>query len=196
MHPRDTPGPDGMEADFTDCGESGLVILDQRARVAYMSARARQILLRAAPASPSMDRGQGSEVLQIPPEILNVFSSLLLISQGREAGPPVARHDGPSGRFVFRAQWLEPMGASTHAFVGVTVQQQEPLVVVMMRNMHAAGLSEKQTRLCLLMQQNQSFKGIAAQLRISVATAKDYADRVYRKLDVHSREEALHKLSR
>ncbi|WP_213958902.1 hypothetical protein [Variovorax sp. dw_954] len=43
--------------------------------------------------------------------------------------------------------------------------------------------------------QNRSFAAIAAQLHISLAAAKDYADRVYRKLDVHTREEALRKLN-
>jgi DNA-binding CsgD family transcriptional regulator len=187
MHPLDTGGTEGL-AEFADSGDSGLVILDQRAEVAYMSDRARQILFLAT--------RQGGFADRIPLVIRNVFANLVRISEGRDAGPPTAQYDTVLGRFVFRAQWLEPTAASANALVGVTVQQQEPLVLVMMRNMRAAGLSEKQKQLCLLLQQNLSFASIAARLHISLATAKDYADRVYRKLDVHTREEALLKLSR
>ena len=124
----------------------------------------------------------------------SVFTNLIRISQERDAAPPVVQHQNAWGRFVFRADWLEPIAASTGALVGVTVQQQEPLALVMMRNMHAAGLSEKQKQVCLLLGQNQSFASIATQLHISHATAKDYADRIYRKLDVHTRDELLRKL--
>ncbi|WP_213959098.1 helix-turn-helix transcriptional regulator [Variovorax sp. dw_954] len=188
MHPPESCESGGLADEFADSGDNGLVILDERAEVAYMSARARQILYVAAHANASAD--------YIPPAILSVFANLVRISRGREAAPPVVCCDSPMGRFVFRAHWLDPLSEAANAMVGVTVQQQEPLVLVMVRNMHAAGLSDKQMALCLLLAQNHTFASIAAQLHISLATAKDYADRVYRKLDVHTREEALRKLGR
>jgi hypothetical protein len=49
MHPQSV----ASVADFTDSGESGLVILDPSGKIAYSSVRARQILLLAAGGVPS-----------------------------------------------------------------------------------------------------------------------------------------------
>ena len=130
----------------------------------------------------------------MPAPIQDVLANLVRISEGCDTAPSVAHYGGSFGRFVFRAHWLEPANATAQALVSVSVQHQEPTALVMTRNMRAAGLSDKQAQVCLLLQENRSFAVIAARLRISLATAKDYADRVYRKLDVHTREEALRKL--
>ena len=144
--------------------------------------------------NPATNRPSSTAEGRVPAPLRWVFANLIRISQKRDAPPPVVQHENSWGRFVFRAHWLEPIAASTDALVGVTVQQQEPLALVMMRNMHAAGLSAKQKQVCLLLGQNHSFASIATQLHISHATAKDYADRIYRKLDVHTRDELLQKL--
>ncbi|WP_286537475.1 helix-turn-helix transcriptional regulator [Variovorax sp. J31P179] len=196
MHPPETPDVDHFAAELADSGQKGLVILTQRAEVAYISARAREILLLAAHPGAPAEGGNGKGAAHVPPAILRVFANLVLISQGSDAAPPVAQCDSPLGRFIFRAHWLDPVSDSASAMIGVTVQLQEPLVLLMTRNMQAEGLSDKQKELCLLLARNHSFAAIAAQLHISLATAKDYADRVYRKLDVHTREGALRKLSR
>lgn len=190
MHRRD-----GGDADeFADSGDSGLLILDQRAHVAHISPRAREILYFAMQPGGSPDRQPSLADGAVAPPLESVFARLIRISQARDAAPPVAHLRNAWGRFVFRAYWLDPGVGSAGALVGVTVQQQQPLALVMMRNMRAAGLSEKQRQFCLLLAQAQSFDSIAATLGISHATAKDYADRVYRKLDVHTRDELLHKL--
>jgi DNA-binding CsgD family transcriptional regulator len=196
MHRGDESKTSAFDSEFADSGESGLLILDQRAQVAYISARARQILYFATHPGAATDRERGKADARIAPPLLSVFTNLIRISQEHDAAPPVAQHRNPWGRFVFRAHWLEPGAGSTGALVGVTVQQQQPLALVLMHNMRAAGLSEKQRQVCLLLAQAQSFDSIATQLCIGHATAKDYADRIYRKLDVHTREELLQKLRR
>jgi DNA-binding CsgD family transcriptional regulator len=196
MHRRDEGT--GLDDEFADSGESGLLILDQQARVAHISARAREILYFAA--HPDVEtvrrRGGGADARVASSALLEVFTNLVRISQERDAGPPVAHHRNAWGRFVFRAHWLEPGAGSAGALVGVSVQQQQPLPLVMMHNMRAAGLSERQRQVGLLLAQGRSFDAIASRLGISHATAKDYADRIYRKLDVHNRDELLHKLRR
>lgn len=171
-----------------------MVVLDQRGEVAHVSARARQILHFATHPGAATDRPHGTAEGRVPAPLRSVFTNLIRISRERDAAPPVVHHQNAWGRFVFRAHWLEPIAAPTGALVGVTVQQQEPLALMMMRNMQAAGLSEKQKQVCLLLGQNHSFASIATQLHISQATAKDYADRIYRKSDVHTRDELLQKL--
>ena len=64
----------------------------------------------------------------------------------------------------------------------------------MLRKMHAAGHSATQKEVCLLLAQDRSFDAIAAALHISRATAKDYAQRMYCKLKVHSKEELIQAL--
>lgn len=193
MHRCDASAAD----EFADSGDGGMLVLDQRAHVAHMSPRAREILYFAMQPGAAPDRQPSLVDGPVAPPLESVFARLIRISQEDDAAPPVAHLRNAWGRFVFRAYWLEPGNGSTAALVGVTVQQQQqqqPLALVMMHNMHVAGLSEKQRQLCLLLAQAQSFDSIAAQLRISHATAKDYADRVYRKLDVHTRDELLRKL--
>ena len=194
LHDRDEHAKNDFNNEFADSGESGLVILDQSGEVAYVSARARQILYFATHPGAATDRPPGTAEGRVPAPLRAVFTNLIRISQERDAAPPVVQHQNSWGRFVFRAHWLEPSAALTGALVGVTVQQQEPLPLVMMRNMHAAGLSAKQKQVCMLLGQNHPFASIARQLHISHATAKDYADRIYRKLDVHTRDELLQKL--
>jgi len=60
--------------------------------------------------------------------------------------------------------------------------------------MHTLGLSAKQKEVGLLLAQDQSFESIAATLHISVTTAKDYAQRIYRKVNVHSKDELMRAL--
>lgn len=182
------------EDEFADSGTGGLVILDAHRDVAYSSARARQVLYYAADPAVAAGSTQGAAGTRTPAPLRAVFDNLVRIAHERDAPPPVEHHRNRWGRFVFRAHWLEPSAASANGLIGVTVQQQEPLALVMMRNMHAAGLSEKQEQVCLLLAQNHSFASVATHLHISLATAKDYADRVYRKMDVHTRDELLQKL--
>jgi DNA-binding CsgD family transcriptional regulator len=195
MHPRDERSGD-VEDEFADSGDSGLVILDQHGQVAYISARARHILYFATHPGAATNRVQDGSQARVPSPLRTVFDNLIRIAQERDAEPPVAHHCNAWGRFVFRAHWLEPASGSAGALVGVTVQQQQPLALAMMRNMRAAGLSQRQEQVCLLLARNHSFDAIATELRISHATAKDYADRSYRKLDVHSREELVQRLRR
>jgi DNA-binding CsgD family transcriptional regulator len=182
---------EGQDDRFADSGNAGLVILDGHGHVAYSSARARQILYYMSDATGSTPSAIGTET---PAPLRAVFDNLVRIAQERDAPPPVVYHRNRWGRFVMRGHWLEPSNAAAASLVGVTIQQQEPLALVMMRNMHVAGLSERQRQVCLLLAQNRSFALIASQLHISLSTAKDYADRIYRKLDVHTRDELLNKL--
>lgn len=182
--------PDNEE--FASSGSDGLVILDLNGCVAYSSARARHILYYAADEITGDASKRGPASAGTP--LRTVFDSLLRVAAARAGPPPVVHRSNRWGRFVFRAHWLDAGAIDAGGFVGVTVQQQEPLVLVMMRNMHDAGLSAMQKNVCLLMAQNHSFESIAKQLHISHSTAKDYAARIYRKLNVHTRDELLHKL--
>jgi DNA-binding CsgD family transcriptional regulator len=173
--------------DFTNSGEPGLVILTRTAKIAYASPRAREILhLAASPAHlDGKWRSPTSASLQ------SIHERLIRIFEERNADAPVIEHCNAAGRFIYRAHWLDAQESGRSPLIAVTIQHQEPLQLVMLRNMHAAGLSAKQTEVALLLAQDQSFDAIAAALHISRATAKDYAQRIYRKVNVHSKEELM-----
>lgn len=194
MHGGEAQVSVGSDEQFADSGSSGLVVLDARGELVYSSQRARQVLYYAAnPGAPAASpRVPASAAAPAP--LRAVFDNLVRIAQQRDAPPPVLHHRNRWGRFVFRAHWLEPSSAGQGDLIGVTVQLQEPLAVVMMRRMREAGLSQRQEQVCLLLAQHSTFESIAQRLHVSHATAKDYADRIYRKLDVHTREELLQKL--
>ena len=184
LHPRE----ETLAGDFTDSGDCGLVILDRWGKVAYWSARARVLLYLAAPPSALAQVATGASVVH------RVYGNLVRIFEGRDTTPPVFIQRNASGRFIYRAQWLDADKPGTSAQVGVTVQHQEPRSLVMLRSMHEGGLSPRQTEVGLLLAKACSFDSIATHLHISRTTAKDYVQRIYRKLDVHSREEFLQKL--
>lgn len=194
MHGGEERASVGREDEFADSGSSGLVVLDARGQLVYSSQRARQVLYYAAnPGTPAVSPRIPASAAT-PASLRVVFDNLVRIAQQRAAPPPVLHHRNRWGRFVFRAHWLEPSSAGQSALIGVTVQLQEPLADVMMRRMREAGLSQRQEQVCLLLAQHSSFESIAKRLQVSHATAKDYADRIYRKLDVHTRGELLQKL--
>ena len=188
LHPRD----ETAMTDFVDSGECGLVLLTRSAKVVYASARAREILNIAAARGGARDGSRGSALRSKALQV--VYDRLVCVFQERHAAPPVLEQCTPAGRFVYRAHWLDPEQTGESALVGVTVQHQEPLSLVMLRKMHAIGLSTKQKEVALLLAQDRSFEAIAAALHISVTTAKDYAQRLYRKVNVHSKDELMRAL--
>ena len=188
LHPRNGPAM----TDFIDSGDCGLVILSRSAKLVHASARAREILQLAAARGGARDASQSSALRSNT--LQSVYERLVRIFQEGDADPPVVEQRTPAGRFVYRAHWLDPEKTGDGALVGVIVQHQEPASLVMLRRMHAVGLSAKQKEVGLLLAQDQSFEAIAAALHISVATAKDYAQRIYRKANVHSKDELMRAL--
>ena len=165
------------------------MILSRSAKVAYSSARARQILHLA---SGEWGARAGARRRIGPAAALqSVYDRLVCIFEERAAPPPVVEDRNPAGRFIYRAHWLDSERAGEAALVAVTVQHQEPVPLVMLRKLHAAGLSARQKEVALLLASGRSFDEIATTLHISHATAKDYAQRIYRKVNVHSKEELM-----
>ena len=106
----------------------------------------------------------------------------------RDVAPPGAEHGNRWGRFVCRAHWLDTERAGDGALIGVSVRHLKPAALVLTRRMQAAGLSAREQDVALGLAQGLSFAAIAADLHIRRTTAKDYAQRRYRKLDMHPRE--------
>lgn len=184
---------EGAQADFADSGEAGMVILDQAGKVAYVSERARQILYFATHPDLLPPPARCDMAVALPPALAALRDNLTRIFEDKAAPPPVIHHQNAWGKFIFRAYWLEAT-AGPGGMIGVTAQHQQPLPIVMMDKMRAAKLSARQKEVCLLLGNNQSLEAIAGRMHISRATVKDYVERIYRKLDVHTSDELLQKL--
>lgn len=195
-----------LELGAVDSGESGLVILDRGGQVKHLSKRARQLLFYATHPLLSPRAVSQSRKTRLPPVLTQLVQTLVETFQGGAAAPPVAHHQNPWGRFVFRAYWLEKPAndldadalhhyPSSNALIGVTIQHQEPLALKLMESMQSLPLSAREREVCLCLVNGLTQNAIATKLGVRSSTVITYVRKIYEKLDIHSHEELLQKLS-
>jgi len=195
----------GTDGEYADSGQAGMVILKRCGTVVYLSDSARTLLLLATYGALPVGQVRFAHEIVLPPALRQICHNLDQIFQGREAPPPICSHTNPSGRFVFRAYWLQPPAANPgpdatghypagDALIGVTIEHQEPLRLELHRNLQGWRLSAREQEVCLALAEGLSHIAIAARLHIGPQTVVTYVRRVYEKLGVHSREELLKKL--
>ena len=179
---------------FVDHGQSGLIVMDQHAKVHYQSEEGQRLLLLAA--HPTISSGtidwQRYDVL--PMQLRQLCARLSAISAGRSARPPLEIIENRWGKFVFRAHRLNGAG-DEDSLIGIMIQHQVPLALKLMGNMRVLNLSVRQKDVCLLIAQGKSHSAIAARLDVSPTTVADHVHKIYDKLGVHSREALLTRLS-
>lgn len=100
------------------------------------------------------------------------------------------------GQFKFTAAPLRPGGPDGGDLVALTIEFREPRVAAVARNARAAGLSPAQTGLCLqLMSADEPEHVLANRLGIRKTTVRDHFAKIYRKFDVHGRDELMRRLT-
>ncbi|HRX62971.1 MAG TPA: LuxR C-terminal-related transcriptional regulator [Candidatus Competibacter sp.] len=191
--------------DYVDSGQTGLVILTRNGSVVYLSDAARYLLFLATYGAVPVGQEHVSLAVTVPPVLRQLCANLDGIFQGWEAPPPSFSHTNGSGRFVFRAYWLQPptvhlgLDARAHppsedGLMGVLIEHQEPLRLQLHRNLQGWRLSPREQEVGLALAEGLSQTAIAARLNVSVQTVITYVRRLYAKLEVHSRAELLDKL--
>ena len=195
----------GTDEEYTDSGQAGMIILKHDGTVVYLSDSARTLLLRATYGALPVGQIRFTRDIVLPPPLRQICCNLDQIFQGRDAPPPVYAHTNASGRFNFRAYWLQPPTV-THlpdtslqypaddVLIGILIDYQEPLRLKLHRNLHGWRLSIREQEVSLAVTEGLSHVAIAARLCISPQTVVTYIRRIYEKLEVHSREELLKKL--
>ena len=176
---------------FLDRGASGLIVMDRHGKVCYQSEEGQRLLLLSANKtlhSGSIDTGV------LPMQLRRLRAQLSAISAGHNAVPPVEVVQNSWGKFVFRAHYLNGMGADD-ALIGVVIQRQVPIALKLLETMRALDLSARQKEVCLLLAEGMSHPVIAARLAISRTTIADHVHKIYDKLSVHSHEELLSRLT-
>lgn len=195
-----------IHTDYADSGQAGMVVLTRLGKVVYISEQARLLLLLATHGVlPVGKQGLFNREIALPPEIGRICKNLDQIFRGMDTPPPVFFHTNPSGRFVFRAHWLQPPTANPDpdtagyhspdsGLIGVTIEHQEPLRLKLHRNLQGWRLSAREQEVCLALADGLSQTAIAARLHIGSQTVMTYVRRIYEKLGINSREELLKKL--
>lgn len=172
--------------------ERGLVVLDREGRVRYRCLNARRLL--ALVGYPTLghaveERDEfGTPARQI---LSSLAHRLIAIFQGHPAAAPSECVDGPWGRFVFRAHWLDACEDAGSGCIGVTVERHELVVLQMWRRIGGLPLSPTQEEVCLLLAQGMTRAEIARHLHVSESTAIDHIRKLYGKLGVAGRNEML-----
>lgn len=188
--------------EYIDSGQMGLVILTRSGTVVSLSDSARTLLFRAAYGLFPGGRIRFTREIAMPLALRQVCANLERIFQSRDALPPVSIHTNASGRFIFRAYWMNPptrvpdpeaLGdyVASDALIGVMIEHQEPLQLRLCRSMQSSRLSGRERDVCLAMADNLPYPAIAARLRLSTATVATYVRRIHEKLGTNSREELL-----
>ncbi|HPE71070.1 MAG TPA: helix-turn-helix transcriptional regulator [Candidatus Competibacter sp.] len=191
--------------DYVDSGQTGLVILKRNGSVVHLSDSARHLLFLATYGAVPVGQEHVSLAVTVPPVLRQLCANLDGIFQGLDAPPPSFSHTNGSGRFVFRAYWLQPptihlgLDARAHppsddGLMGVLIEHQEPLRLQLHRKLQGWRLSPREQEVGLALAEGLSQTAIAARLNISVQTVITYVRRLYAKLEVHNRAELLDKL--
>lgn len=165
-----------------------LVNLDALGRIVHLSRNAYKVLLLA--------HGDISPAAAGRAPAAEDFPTLMLLHRQLTRAPPAAT-EGPLaltlsnawGRFEFRAERMEAVGADGPAMIGVTIQHLVPREVRDLGAIDAAALSITQKKVCALLLQGLTQAQVAQRLGVSPSTAIDHIRKIYVKLDVHSLDE-------
>lgn len=195
------------DGDYTDSGQAGLIILTRSGTVLYLSKQAETLLLRATQGA-LLVVGQGLFTYKaaLSNALQYLFSHIDQVFRGLDISPPAFSHTNSSGRFIFRAHWLQPPTTtpdlwdtvrqypSGDGLIGITIDHQEPSRLKLLRRLQNRRLSVREQEVCLALADSLSQPAIADRLGISTQTVVTYVRHIYEKLAVRSREELLKKL--
>lgn len=200
-HGLETARPESDQK-YLSSGLMGLVILTRDGAVVSLSDSARNLLLRTAYGVFPAGQIHFNRDMATPSPLRRACANLDRIFQNQEAPPPVCVHTNGSGRFIFRAYWMNPPSVIPHAdalghypaeqaLIGVLIEHQEPLRLRLCRAMQGSRLSIREQEVCLALADQLSYPAIAARLNLSPPTVATYVRRIHEKLGVGSREELL-----
>jgi DNA-binding CsgD family transcriptional regulator len=183
--------PDSSMA-FTENGESCMVIADSKGEVVYLSNQAKKILTLAT--EPNYFRFDKLKRLTLPPALIKLCRNLNSIFTGKDASPPGLTITNSTGKFNFRAYWLDKLNCEPDSLIGITIEYQEPLQLKIIRGLQLMPLSPVQKEVASLIAQGSTNEAIGQRLHIKKTTVKDHLDKIFIKLDINRREELLPKL--
>jgi DNA-binding CsgD family transcriptional regulator len=183
--------PEKTKLNYTDSGQSGLLVMNVEGVILYQSDAARQLLhLSQFQAIDFKNKKENP----IHANLKQLCQRLNAIFKDQAAPPPSWSHTNGNGRFNFRAYWLKPYTQEPGGLIGINIELQEPLELKILRALGNLPLSPGQKQVAALLAQGLSNEQIGQRLHIKNSTVKDHISKIYTKLDLHNREELLPKL--
>ena len=178
---------------LTDSGRAGVIIASPAGKPVHLSTEGHRLLFLAT--HPRVAPGVAvSRVPVLPAPLIRICENLgRASSSDEEASAPVYHHRNVWGVFRFRAEWLDSNDPAA-GLIAITVTHQEPLPIILTRNVGRLPLTRRQAEVCVLMATGYSHDEIAERLGISRHTANEHGRWIYNKLDVHNRTELVSKL--
>jgi DNA-binding CsgD family transcriptional regulator len=180
------------DVEYCDNGLSGMLIMDARGSILFISGSAKNLLFMAR--YPLIFMAADAQEDPVMAKLRQLCRNLEAIFQGKEAAPPCWSYANGLGRFIFRAYWLDKQNREPGGLIGVTIEHQEPLTLKLLRAMQPLPLSPTQKEVALMLAQGASSEKIGERLHIKMTTVKDHVGKIFTKLDIHHREELLPKL--
>ena len=119
---------------------------------------------------------------QAPPAVMEVLHRLQRVREGRQAQAPSLDAQTPWGKIRIVAHDMP--GADT---IIVTLQRLVPLTVRRLQTLATLDLAPSERRVALLMCGREDSQAIAAQAGLSISSYREYAKRIYARLNVNGR---------
>jgi DNA-binding CsgD family transcriptional regulator len=179
---------------FVDSDIEALLIVRGDGEIEHASGAGRNLLLMAAgdnvnPATIAGDAAAARTLLEcLRREIVGVY-------RGREAAPPRRFTENAWGRFALRTYALCDNPLARDARFAVHITRQEPVLLKLAEAVRCFPISPQQAEVALLLARGFSNADIAERMNISLNTASYHVKQLFMKLDVHSRQEAILRLS-
>ncbi|MEQ1559559.1 MAG: helix-turn-helix transcriptional regulator [Methyloglobulus sp.] len=175
------------DTNYVNSGHSSLLVTDSHGAIIYLGREAQRLLTLATQLT-SYRLGMSSP-FKLPPALLKLCRNLDSIFRGKEALPPVYTITNPSGRFIFRAYWLDKQNKEPGGLIGIMIEHQEPLSLHLLRNLQQEPLSVTQREVALMLALGHSHVHIGQHLHIKLTTVRDHIQKIHTKLDIHNSDE-------
>ena len=184
--------PKIKETKYVNSGQSSMIIADRDGGIAHLSASSRRLLSLVS----GQDANERSRVKKpvLPEAVVNLCRRLDGATGEEGFGPTIMTHTNAVGRFVFRVYPLDRADNGPNAFIGITIDHQEPLPLKIARNLQFLPLSVTEKEATLLWVQGHSYESVAQQLHIRSTTARSHIRNIYVKLKIKSRAQLRAKL--
>ncbi|MEW8050084.1 MAG: helix-turn-helix transcriptional regulator [Candidatus Thiodiazotropha sp.] len=187
-------------AEFVDSEESGLIVLNLQGNIKYISPRGRMLLFLATHPTISakticdyhIDSFIKTDVT-IPGAVMQLCSQLLVLVENVNdtLTPLIWSHSNLWGGFTFGIYWLKNTNSQDNSLIGITIKQQIPLSLKLLRRLTMLSLTPKQIQIAMQLIAGQTYNEIANHLQISTHTVIDHVRKLQEKFNVHNRSELV-----
>lgn len=181
--------PCPADVQHADDGHSAILVVDETGKLLLESADALRIISLAGGESIAFSRTS-----HLPAWLNPLILNFRRLWHGGVTEPSMLRRRNAAGLFSFKAYRFD--GGSSlqdRIMIALYVEHYPPLALRVETLGFSLGLSERQRELCCALITGSSHGTIAGRMSVKESTIVDHVREVYRKLDVHSRDELRRK---